>query len=118
MRHFLLFLLGLLAAVILLANVGPMILLGVSVWLLYLVFKQFMKADSTLSKVLWVVLGLIILSVGISNSFAVMGIAAAFLLYWIYKNWHKKADVTHTYVEAKEADPFTNFEYEWQELTK
>src|SRR5699024_12045276 len=67
MRKFLLFLAGLTAAILFLVHLGPMILLGVSIWLVYLVFKQFIKAETTLAKVGWVVLGLFILSIGISN---------------------------------------------------
>lgn len=116
MRKFLLFLGGLIAALILIANIGPLALLAVSVWLLYLIFKQFMKADSTAAKVGWVILGLIIASIGISNSFAVMGIAAAFVLYWIVKNWKKSSD--YVPYEEVDNDPFRNFEDEWGEFTK
>ena len=43
MKKFLLFLLGLIALGVVIANLGPMILLGVSLVLLYVVFRQFMK---------------------------------------------------------------------------
>ena len=115
MRYFLLFLAGLTAAFILLANLIPLALLGVSIWLLYLVFKRFMNAETTAAKVGWVIVGLIILSVGISNIYAVMGIAAAFVLYWIYKNWNK-AGLDQP--DNGDDDPFMNFEREWSHLTK
>lgn len=115
MRHFLMFLAGLTALIILVVNLGPMVLLGVSVWLLYLVFKRFIKAHSTLSKIGWVIVGLIILSIGISNIYAVIGLAAAFVLYWIYKNWNN--DTIEPTVEMNN-DPFTNFEREWGHFTK
>ncbi|MCA0971169.1 flagellar basal body rod protein [Halobacillus litoralis] len=113
MKKFLLFLAGLVALTILLANLGPMILLGVSVWLLYVVFKQFMKSESTAGKIAWVVLGLIILSVAVSNIYAVIGLAAAYGLYWIYKNWTGKKETV-----TKSDDPFTNFERQWADLNK
>ncbi|MBA2175115.1 flagellar basal body rod protein [Halobacillus locisalis] len=116
MKKFLLFIAGLVALTILLANLGPMILLGVSVWLLYVVFKQFMKSESTAGKIGWIVLGLIILSVAVSNIYAVIGLAAAYGLYLIYKNWtSKKAEDP---VVGQSDDPFTNFEKQWAELHK
>src|SRR5699024_4692495 len=114
MRHFLLFLGGLAAGIILILNLGPMLLLGVSIWLLYLIFKQFMKASSALTKIGWVVLGLIVLSIGVSNIYAVIGVAAAFFLYWIYKNWREDKPVITS--SNSDNDPFTNFEKEWQQF--
>ncbi|GGF20823.1 hypothetical protein GCM10010954_19460 [Halobacillus andaensis] len=113
MKKFLLFLAALVALAVLLANLGPMILLGVSVWLLYIVFKQFMKSDSTAGKIGWVILGLIILSIAVSNIYAVIGLAAAYAIYLIVKNWtgrDKEPAVTQS------NDPFTNFEKQWSEL--
>ncbi len=106
---------GLLALLILLANIGPMILLGVSVWLLYVIFKQFVKSDSTVGKIGWVVLGLIVLSITFSNVFAVVGLVAAYVLYLIYRSWReeKNEPVVHT---VDNNDPFTNFERQWAEL--
>lgn len=114
MKHFLLFIAGLIAALVLIANLGPLVLLGISLWLLYLIFKQFMKTDSTFAKICWVILGLAILSVSISNLYAVLGIAAAFVLYLVYKNWNSKGDS----VTSKTSDPFVNFEDQWGELNK
>jgi len=116
-RHFLLFVGGLIAGIVLLMNLGPMLLLGISVWLLYLIFKQFMKTTSTLSKIGWVILGLIVLSIGVSNIYAVIGIAAGFALYWIYQNWNGDDPVVPPYTENDNDDPFTNFETEWRELS-
>lgn len=115
MRHFLLFIGGLVAGLVLLMNLGPLLLLGVSVWLLYLIFKKFLKARSTGAKVAWVILGLAILSISLSNMYALIAIVAGLFLYWIYKNWNKE-DAPISTIEHQH-DPFTNFEYEWQELT-
>ncbi|MFQ3545272.1 flagellar basal body rod protein [Halobacillus rhizosphaerae] len=116
MKKFMLFIAGLIALGILLANLGPMVLLGVSVWLLYVVFKQFMKSDSTAGKIGWAVLGLIILSFAVSNIYSVVGLAAAYILYIIYKKWsgNKNEHVT----SSKSSDPFSNFEKQWAELNK
>lgn len=105
---------GLIALFVLLANLGPMVLLGLSAWLLYLVFKKFVKSDSMAAKIGWIILGLFILGIGFANIYAVLGIAAAFALYWIVKNW-KKADQDPV-IPSDETDPFTNFERQWAEL--
>ncbi|WP_102029262.1 lmo0954 family membrane protein [Salirhabdus sp. Marseille-P4669] len=117
MKHFTLFVLGLLALFVLIGSIGPMILLGVGIWLLYIVFKQFIKADSIGKKIAWVVLGLIILSVTITNVFALIGLVAAYGLYLIYKEF-KKEKVDRFDDESSSNDPFMNFEKEWAELSK
>lgn len=110
MNKFILFLAGLVAGLLLLANLGPLVLLGLSVWLLYLVFKQFMKANSTLKKIMWGLLGLVIVSIGLSNIYAVIGIAAAYVLYIVIKKWKGEP--------KQPEDPFVNFENQWGDLNK
>ncbi|WP_067727188.1 lmo0954 family membrane protein [Oceanobacillus damuensis] len=117
MRKFMLFVGGLIAFLILLANIGPMVLLALSVWLLYIVFKQFMKTDSTAAKVGWALAGLLIMSIAFSNMYAVIGLVAAYALYFIYKNWNKD-EVPVVDVMEKDDDPFTNFERQWAELNR
>ncbi|MGM8365905.1 flagellar basal body rod protein [Virgibacillus sp. W0181] len=112
MKKFLLFIAGLIALLILLANLGPMILLGVSVWLLYIIFKKFLKSDSTTGKVGWVIIGLLVLSVALSNIYAVIGLAAIYGLYLIMKNWKNSPSEE----KSPQHDPFQNFEKEWAEL--
>ncbi|RKQ35513.1 flagellar basal body rod protein [Oceanobacillus halophilus] len=116
MKKFMLFVGGLVALIILLANLGPMVLLGLSLWLLYVIFKKFVRSDSTAGKVGWIILGLFIASIAFSNIYAVIGLAAAYALYLIYKNWNKEDDpMVHV---MEDDDPFTNFEREWAELNK
>ncbi|MBU9710999.1 flagellar basal body rod protein [Evansella tamaricis] len=116
MKKFIWFLLALIALFIILANLGPMVMLGFSVFLLYLIFKQFIKTESTVAKVLWVILGLFILGVAVSNIYAVIGIAALYFLYFIYKKWQSEKEVTFNKPESN--DPFSNFEREWANLNK
>ncbi|WP_082232519.1 flagellar basal body rod protein [Halobacillus massiliensis] len=113
MKKFLLFTAGLIALAVALAHLGPMILLGVSVWLLYIVFKKFTRSDSTAGKIGWLILGLIILSVAMSNIYAVIGLAALYAIYWIFKNWTSQEETP-----VKTDDPFVNFEKQWAELNK
>ncbi|MBP1969477.1 lia operon protein LiaI [Virgibacillus natechei] len=115
MKKFMLFVGGLVALIILLANLGPMVLLALSVWLLYVVFKKFVKSNSTAGKVGWVIVGLILLSIALSNIFAVIGLVAAYALYLIYSSWKKdnRDPVVHV---VNDDDPFTNFERQWSEI--
>ena len=46
-----------------------------------------------------------------------VGLAAIAIIYVIYKKWNNE-DVKIPTIEAKEEDPFTNFEREWSNLTK
>lgn len=117
MKKFMLFVGGLVAFFILLANLGPMILLGVSVWLLYVIFKKFVKSDSTAGKIGWVIAGLIVLSIGLSNIYAVIGVAAAYAMYLIYKSW-KKEDNEPAEQFVEDNDPFKNFERQWAEINQ
>lgn len=114
MKKFGLILAGGIAAIVLLSNLGPMIGLAISIAILYLVFKQFIKATSTWEKAGWGILGIIALLASASNIPAIIGIAAAYVLYLVYKNWNeKKAAATHS-----SSDPFENFEKQWSELNK
>ncbi|WP_280769796.1 flagellar basal body rod protein [Salipaludibacillus daqingensis] len=120
MKTFLLFLLAIVALFIFLANLGPLILLAVGVFLLYVIFKQFSKAESTGAKVMWVILGLIVLSMTVSNVFAIVGLLALYILYLLFKK--EKSDDSGYNTSRSSAnessDPFTNFERQWADLNK
>jgi lia operon protein LiaI len=113
MKKFGLLLAGGIAAIVLLSNLGPMIGLAISVAILYLVFKQFVKSDSTLSKVCWGIIGLIALMASASNIPAIIGIAAAYILYLVYKKWNQSKTAV-----IENNDPFANFEKQWADLNK
>jgi lia operon protein LiaI len=112
MKKFGLLLAGGIAAVILLSTIGPMVGLVVSLVLLYFIFKQFLKAESTKGKIGLGVIGFIVLMASIHNAPAIIGVAAAYVLYLVYKKWNQNK---HTAVK-KETDPFANFEKQWNEL--
>lgn len=119
MKKFLLFLGGLAAGIVLIANLGSMIFLALGLWLLYIVFKKFVKSDSTGGKIGWVILGLFILSMVFANSYALIGIAAAIALYFIGKHWKSsESEVEVIDAKTKDDDPFINFEREWAELNR
>lgn len=115
MKKLLFIVAGFIALMILIANLGPMLLLGISIWLLYVVFKQFVKSDSTGGKIGWAVVGLLVLSMAASNMFSIIGIGAAIVLYLIFKNWNNE-DKDSSGQVIDDNDPFTNFERQWSEL--
>lgn len=104
---------GGIAAIVLLSNLGPMIGLAISVAILYVVFKQFIKEKSTLGKIGWGIIGFIALMASASNIPAILGIAAAYVLYLVYKKWNTSKSVI-----VEERDPFVNFEKQWAEMNK
>lgn len=115
MKKFGLLLVGGMAALVLLSNIGPLVGLVVSVAILYYVFKQFLKAKSTGMKIGLGILGVILLMASISNAPAIIGVVAAYVLYVVYKKWNRKPILTD---RPTSNDPFQNFENQWAELKK
>ncbi|WP_409290765.1 flagellar basal body rod protein [Peribacillus sp. SCS-37] len=101
---------GAAAAIILIANLAPMIGLAIGLAVLYYAAKKFMKAESAWGKAVWGILGLIAIAGSISNVPALIGVAAAYVLYLIWKNWNRAKE------DKVENDPFVNFEKEWARL--
>lgn len=111
MKKFGLLLIGGIAALVLISNLGPMVGLVVSLAILYYVFKQFLKTDSMGLKIALGILGVFLLLTAASNVPAIIGIAAAYILYVVYKKWNSSKSI------VKESDdPFQNFEKQWSEL--
>ncbi|MDN4071467.1 flagellar basal body rod protein [Fictibacillus terranigra] len=111
MKKFGLFVLGGIAAVTLLANIGPMIGLAIGLVILYFAVKGFMKAETTSKKMLWGAVGVIAACAAISNVPALLGVLALYVLYLVYKGWNKSE------TEATD-DPFVNFEKQWAEMNR
>lgn len=109
-----LLLLGGIAALVLIANLGSLLGLAISLVVLYFVFKQFLKTDSTMIKVVWAIIGLMILVASASNVPAILGIAAAYVLYLVYKKWNAEESPSSHHDD----DPFANFEKQWAEINK
>lgn len=114
MKKFGLLIAGGIAAIIMLHTIGPMIGLLVSLVLLYFIFKKFLKAETTGGKIGFVIIGLIVLNVTIHHVPALIGVAAAFVLYLVYKKWNE----TKRNTRKEENDPFVNFENQWNEIMK
>jgi len=114
MKKFGLLLAGGLAALILLHSIGPMVGLLISLVLLYFIFRQFLKTDSIAWKIGLVIIGLIVLSSTIHHIPALIGVAAAYVLYLVYKEWNKSKKSP----KSNDNDPFVNFEKQWNEFKK
>jgi lia operon protein LiaI len=112
MKKFGLVLAGGIAAIVLLSTLGPMVGLLISLVLLYFIYKQFLKAESTGGKIGLGIIGVIFLMASISNAPAIIGVVAAYILYLVYKNWNS----SKRSVIKEESDPFVNFEKQWNEL--
>ena len=80
-----LFLIGAVAAIVLLANAGPMVGLALGLVILYVAFKGFVKAETPLKMVLGFI-GVVVLLTTVSNLPALAGIIAAVVLYIVYKS--------------------------------
>ncbi len=114
MKKFGLFIAGAVALLILLANLAPLFVLAVTLWLSYLVFREFLKAGSTGGKIGWALIGLVLLSTSIANIPSLLAIVAAIVLYFVYKSWNGQKEVA----SDEQQDPFSNFEKEWERLNK
>jgi lia operon protein LiaI len=114
MKKFGLLLAGGIAACVLLANVGPLVGLAISLVILYFVFKQFMKSGSTSGKIIWGLIGLAALAASLANVPSIIGIVAAYVLYLVYKKWNESKKKTI----KEDNDPFVNFERQWAELKR
>jgi lia operon protein LiaI len=114
MKSFGLLLAGGLAALILLNTIGPLVGLLVSIVVLYFIYKQFLKTESTGWKIGLIIIGLVVLSATIVHIPALIGVGAAYVLYLVYKQWNsnKKGVVKNN------NDPFVNFDKQWNEFKK
>ncbi|WP_026678270.1 hypothetical protein [Fictibacillus gelatini] len=111
MKKFGLLLVGGIAAIVLLANLGPMIGLAISLVILYFAFKKFMRSETTSGKIGWAIIGLIALCASVSNVPSIIGLIAIWVLYVVYKQWNDNKSV-----DKEPEDPFASFEKQWKEL--
>lgn len=90
MKTFLLICLAVIAALVLLTNLGTMILLLISIAVAYYGVRKFIMATTTGSKVGWGIVILIGASMSLSNIPALIGVVALVVLYYIYKKWQQE----------------------------
>ena len=112
MKKFGLLLAGGIAAIVLLSTIGPLVGLAVSLVVLYFILKQFLKAETKKAKVGLAVLGIFVLLATLHNIPALIGVAAAAVLYLVYKKWTGAKPA----FKKDKHDPFVNFEKQWNEI--
>jgi len=112
MKKFGLLLIGVIAGIILLNNLGPLVGLVIGLVVMYFSFRGYVKSNTTGRKVMWAIIGLIALAATVSNAPAILAVVAGYVIYLVYKKWNE------TDKHIKEQDPFTHFEKEWAELKK
>ncbi|WP_010302798.1 hypothetical protein [Kurthia senegalensis] len=116
MKKFMLACIGIIAAIIILATLGPLGGLLFSGAIAYAGIHFYIKANSTFAKIVW---GLVIVAAGLSviaNFPGLLAAAALVGLYYLYKKGSFGKKMTRT--KSTKNDPFQNFEKEWSNLTK
>ncbi|KAB7704763.1 flagellar basal body rod protein [Bacillus aerolatus] len=116
MKKVMLFCIGGLAALVAIASVGPVLGLVLCAAIMYVAWKQYGQASSKAIKFFWGAAGLIAFLAAVGNVPALLGIAALGVLYIVYKKWQE--DDHEPMADAKEEDPFVNFEKQWNQLKK
>ncbi|MCH4826109.1 MAG: ABC transporter permease [Planococcus sp. (in: firmicutes)] len=115
MNKFWLVTLGIIAGIVAVSNVGALFALGISAVVVYVGVHYYLRSLSTWSKVFWAAVGVVGAVSAISNVPALIGLAALAGLWMIYRKWNGQSVSVNN---LKESDPFTNFEYQWNKLTK
>jgi len=80
---------GIVAAIILLANVDSFVGMVIGLVIMYFSFKRYVKSYSTGRKVMWATVGVVAFAVTVSNFPAILAIVAAYVLYLVYKKWNE-----------------------------
>jgi len=114
MKKFGLFIIGAIAGIIALANLGSLLGLAISALIVYVGVSQYVKSTTTWTKILWAAIGLVGLLSAAANVPAFFGVLAIVAIYFVVKKWKEEPIV----LEAKTEDPFMNFEKQWNELSK
>lgn len=115
MKKFGLAALGIIAGIVLLANLGSMVALAISALIAFAGLHYLRKSETTFAKVCWTIVLIIGLITSISNIPAFIGILALVGVYYVWRKWNDRETDT---VLPKSDDPFMNFERQWDELTK
>lgn len=115
MKKFGLVLLGIIAGITLLANLGSIIALAISALVAFAGFHYWRKSVSAFAKVFWMIVLIFGLISSISNIPAFIGIVALLGVYYVYRKW-KEQDRNPDIIDS--SDPFKNFERQWNDMTK
>ncbi|MCP1123096.1 flagellar basal body rod protein [Bacillus sp. AFS018417] len=116
MKQFLAFIAAGILALIALGSLAGIIGFAIGAGIVYWSYKSFVRARSFFGKLAWGIVGLVGLSIGLSNSPALIGIVALVVLYYGYREWKKEKVVVESASEGSK--PYSNFEDEWNKLMK
>ncbi|WP_394189725.1 ABC transporter permease [Paenisporosarcina quisquiliarum] len=116
MKKFGLIVLGTIAGIVALASLGSLLGLALSALLVFAGMHFYLKGESKLSKFFWIAVGIVGLLTAVANVPGFFGILAILALWYVIRAW-KQQPMTLTSTPYS-ADPFTNFEKQWDELTK
>ncbi|GGM33227.1 hypothetical protein GCM10011351_19100 [Paraliobacillus quinghaiensis] len=95
MKTFLLVVIATITGIVLLATLGPIILLAISIAIAYYAVRRFILTDSFGGKIGWAIIALIGISLSLSNTAAFVGLVAFTLLYYTYKKWKQPKQDTY-----------------------
>ena len=110
--------LGITAAIIALANLGSLLALALSVLIAYAGFHYYRKSDSTITKLFWGGVLLIGLLTAIANVPAFFGIISIIAVLYVWRKWNGVNNIENENVITPSNDPFSNFERQWNDITK
>ncbi|KOO49857.1 ABC transporter permease [Viridibacillus sp. FSL E2-0187] len=111
-----LFIIGVIAAITILCSLGAMAGLAISAAILYAGIHFYLKSESTFTKIIWALVAIAGLLTAVANIPSFIGLIAIVVLWYIIRKWDGKEKTQ--IITAKTDDPFTNFENQWDELTK
>lgn len=107
--------LGTIAAIVVLVNLGSLLGLVISALLAYAGFYYFRRTDSSFKKFFWGAVMLIGLLTAIANIPAFIGIIALIGVLYVWRKWNNEKQDN---IISDSFDPFDNFEREWANITK
>ncbi|MFX3673002.1 MAG: ABC transporter permease [Paenisporosarcina sp.] len=117
MKKFGLVVLGSIAGIVALVNLGSLLGLALSALLVFAGMHYYLKGESTLTKLFWIAVGIIGLLTAVANVPGFFGILAIVGLWYVVRKWkHQPMDIGNSV--SLSSDPFTNFEKQWNELNK
>ncbi len=117
MKKFGLLIIGVIAAITILCSLGALTSLAISAAILFAGVHFYLKSNSTFSKVVWALVAIAGLLTTAANIPGLIGLAAIAIFWVIIRKWNG-SEHSNTFIAPKKDDPFTNFEYQWNELTK
>jgi lia operon protein LiaI len=116
MKKFGLIVLGSIAGIVALANLGSLLGLALSALLVYAGMHYYLKGGSTLRKFFWLAVGIFGLLTAVANVPGFFGILAIIGLWMVVRKWKQQPLVISSSSNVTSSDPFTNFEKQWNEL--